>query len=153
MQNAAEKGNRMIWIQGLLAILLAVLAIEDIKYKKINIWSIGMGYILGIAGFAIYGQSRIRSLAGGIGIGLAVCLLHWITQKGIGLGDGMLAVLIGGCIGAKFTIICLCAAFFLASFAALLLCCFRKMGRKSRIPFVPFLFLGYMITLGMEGGG
>lgn len=143
----------MIWIQGLLAILLAALAIGDIKYKKINIWGIGVGSILAIVGLIICGQSRIRSLAGGIGIGLAVCLLHWVTQKGIGLGDGMLAVLIGICTGAEFTIICLCTAFFLASFVALALCFFKKMGRKSRIPFVPFLFLGYMITLGMKGGG
>lgn len=143
----------MIWIQGLLAVLLAVFTIGDIKYKKINIWGIGLGYILGIAGGIIYGQSRIRSLAGGIGIGLAVCLLHWVTQKGIGLGDGMLAVLIGICTGAEFTVICLCASFFLASCAALVLCCLKKAGRKSRIPFVPFLFLGYMITLGMKGGG
>lgn len=143
----------MIWIQGLLAVLLAALAIEDIKYKKINIGCIGVGYILGMTGLIICGQSRFRSLAGGIGIGLAVCLLHWITQKGIGLGDGMLAVLIGICTGAEFTIICLCAAFFLASFVALTLCCLKRMGRKGRIPFVPFLFLGYMITLGMKGGG
>lgn len=143
----------MIWIQSLLGILLAVLAIEDVRHQKISIGIVGMGYILGTAGLIVYGQFQIKSIAGGIGLGLAVCLLHWITQKGIGLGDGMLAVLIGICTGTEFTVICLCAAFFLASFLALILCCVKKAGPKSRMPFVPFLFLGYMMTLGMKGGG
>lgn len=143
----------MIWIQGLLGVLLAVLAIEDTKHQKINILAIGLGYILGIAGLVIYGQPRMGSIVGGIGIGLAICLLHWATQKGFGLGDGMLAVLIGICMGMEFTVICLGMAFFLASCVALILCGLKKAGRKSTMPFVPFLFLGYMMTLCIKGGG
>lgn len=142
----------MIWIQNFLGILLAGLSIQDIKCQKVNIWAVGTGYMIGIAGLAISGQLSVKSMAGGAGIGLMVCLLHWGTQKGIGLGDGMLAVLIGVCTGAEFTVFCLCAAFFLASLVALALYCMKKAGRKSRLPFVPFLFLGYMITLCMKGG-
>lgn len=143
----------MVSIEVPLGILLAVLAMEDIKNKKITIWPVAAAFILGMLNFIIYHEPDGKSLLGGLALGVGICLLWWITGKSIGLGDGLVTALVGVYTGTKFTMICLCTAFFLAASAALMLCCIKKVKKKERIPFIPFLLLGYILAFCFKGGG
>lgn len=135
-----------------LGVLLAALAAEDLKSKRIKIFPVTAAFILGIINFIVYHQPDAKSLLGGVALGGGICLLWWITGKNIGLGDGLVIALIGIYRGLKFTVICLCAAFFLAAPAALILCCLKKGKKKGKIPFIPFLFLGYGLVSFIKGG-
>jgi len=143
----------MVSIEISLGVLLAAFAIEDLKYKSIRILPFIGAFLPGILHFVIYHVPEGKSILGGIGVGGILCLLCWATQKSIGFGDGLVTALIGIYTGLKFTVICLCAAFFLAALAALTLCCLKKVKKKEKIPFIPFLFLGYVLVFCMRGGG
>lgn len=143
----------MVSIEIPLGALLAALAVEDMRNKSITVWPVAGAFILGILNFIIYHDPHGKGLLGGMGIGGILCLLCWVMKKSIGLGDGLVTALIGIYTGVKFMIICLCAAFFLAAPAALMLCCLKKIKKREKMPFIPFLFLGYVLAFCIKGGG
>lgn len=129
------------------ACYLAVCSAEDIKKRKVPVSFLFAGIIGGLVW-------RIALWADGSG-GLTelfycfvpgtVLLLLARLFGGIGSGDGM--AWIGTCL--FLGVISGCGVFligFLLSFfwsAALLI--FRRVGRKSRIPFLPFAFAGMIL--------
>lgn len=141
----------MNFINIALGILLLSLAIEDFRKKKIMVLPVAAAFLLGILHLAINDSLELKSAIGGAGIGVILCILSWVTKKQIGLGDGLVTAVMGIYMGMKFTLLSLCMAFFLVSPTALILCCLKKVKKKDRLPFIPFLFLGYVITVWMKG--
>ena len=64
-----------------LGVLLAALAAEDLKSKRIKIFPVTAAFILGIINFIVYHQPDAKSLLGGVALGGGICLLWWITGK------------------------------------------------------------------------
>jgi leader peptidase (prepilin peptidase)/N-methyltransferase len=135
-----------------LGIGLALSAIQDIKNKKIIVWPMTAAFAGGLTRCLISGQPEIAAALSGAGIGGILCLISQLSKKEIGMGDGMVAAVIGIYMGIKFTLICIALAFFLIFPAALSAYCFRKSGGKYSMPFIPFVFLGYLLTLCINGG-
>lgn len=79
--------------------------------------------------------------------GTFALLFAWVTGECIGYGDAW--VLLGlGCFLSLAEIVNLCmVAVTLAGLVAAFLLLVKQRGRKTQIPFVPFLLLGYMVLL------
>lgn len=78
------------------------------------------------------------------GIGLMFLALGFLTGGGMGLGDAWVLLALGTVLDTGEYMATLCAAVFLAAvWAGVLLAAFKK-NRKTEIPFVPFLLLGYI---------
>lgn len=133
---------------------LAAVAAEDYKSKKVKIWHIAAALSAGILYAVLYRYIKEDNLLTGFFClledvipGLVLCLLSALTKNGIGMGDALVAMVMGVYMGARFAAICLCTAFFLVFPLALLLCCFKKKKKTAAIPFLPSLFTGYVLII------
>lgn len=136
-----------VFMQGIMGVLLVFSAVQDIIRKKIWLWVIIMGAVL--IGICIpFNQNlTLQDRLGGLLIGLGVVILSKATRGKIGMGDGLLLCVTGLGLGFWANM----ELFFVALFAAALICAillaFRLADRKKSIPFVPFLLLGFVVTL------
>jgi leader peptidase (prepilin peptidase)/N-methyltransferase len=81
---------------------------------------------------------------GGVLIGALILLIYHVTKGEIGEGDGWLLIVTGIFLGIGRNFELLMSGLLLAAICSLFLILFKKAGKKREIPFVPFLFLGYM---------
>ena len=95
-------------------------------------------------------RAAVDALAGGLlGFGL-LFLVHLVQPRGMGFGDVRLAGLIGlnvGWLGLARVGVALLAGFVLGSIVGLILMIVGRAGRKTRIPFGPFLAGGAVIAV------
>lgn len=132
-------------------ICLLIQGVWDIRTKEIPTW-VSLG--LGVCSF-LYSICNQRDW---IGMGFAllpgvVCLLlGYVTRQAVGYGDGILLCALGMLYSVEEVInICIIASF-IAGITALILLAVLKKDGSYPIPFVPFLFFGwlfqYMAALG-----
>ena len=135
------------WTDGVMALLLVVGSLEDVRKKEISV-----RYLSGLTIYAsisaILSQRNAASVLGGAGIGLLFFFISKWTQEQIGYGDSWMILAIGIYAGAKNLVWILFAASFGAGMFSLVFCMLHKWNRKYTIPFIPFLaaaFAGVMI--------
>lgn len=90
-----------------------------------------------------------KEVALGALVGGGLFYLLYIVSKGrwIGGGDVKLGFLIGILLGPKLALIALLIAFYSAAIFILPLMALKKLSRKSKVPFGPFLIFGLIITM------
>ena len=88
----------------------------------------------------------LRSLAGAAIGGVPLGLLALLFPRGMGMGDAKLSLFTGVVLGYH-QLTGFFFAFLTGSLTGLALMALGKMGRKSRIPFGPFLSLGALVAL------
>ena len=119
------------------------LAWQDKRYLGIT----GKGLLIASALLLLGGcfetvgwQSRL----GGAAVGVILLLFAYFSKEAIGVADGVIVLVSGIAFGLLETVsFCFFGAVY-AGAISLLLLLLKKAGRKSRIPFFPFLFLGYI---------
>ena len=90
------------------------------------------------------------SLIGALSLMLFYLLLQILSRGGMGMGDVKLAASIGlisGYFGMRAVFTASFAAFFLGAFVGITLMIVGKAGRKTAIPFGPFMIAGQFIAL------
>ncbi len=130
---------------------LGCISIEDMRKREISTLSLlllgGLGVFLSLLGGEWKDISVLcRFLPGLIFLGLGK-----ISRESIGYGDGFVIL----CLGSYLTVTQLLGACMtavtLAGVAALFLMILLHRGRRTQIPFVPFLFIGCGITILSQG--
>ena len=76
---------------------------------------------------------------------------HWITREGMGYGDSWSILILGIYLGVWKLLEVLSTAFMLLGAAAVICLVGKKMSRKYRLPFLPFLAAGYLCSI-LAGG-
>ncbi len=133
---------------GLIIITFLVFsAVFDLKYMILPDFST---VILIISVLAIWLNNNFGKweyfLAAALAFGF-LGLLYLITKgKGMGLGDVKLAVFMGLFLGGEKTILAFYVAFVIGALISLVLMIFKKVNKKTLIPFGPFLILGVFIA-------
>ena len=136
---------RWLWL-----VPLAILVPEtvlDIRKKTVMVFPIILGSIAGIIINLAAGNGIMKLLAGCIP-GLFLLLISIAAGDCIGKGDGEITVMIGLFLGFTETVWVLFFALVTAMVFCLGLLVTKRAGRKSRIPFVPFLLAGMIIRAG-----
>lgn len=128
----------------LLGIFLAINAGCDLKRKEIPLWSIlifgGVGIILAFFGDITESMSYI----GGLMIGLLVIGTAAATKETVGYGDGMAIAVCGIYLGFFRTFFVLFYGLLLCSVISAVLMVMKKRTGKTRVPFLPYLLVGYV---------
>ncbi|BCJ92480.1 hypothetical protein acsn021_00490 [Anaerocolumna cellulosilytica] len=128
-------------------IWLLLCSLQDIKSKKIHLYLIGLGFIASLVISFVYHDAAFWERAVGAIPGLFLLALNPITRGQIGLGDGLIVLILGVCLGFTLTASMLLLGLFASALYSAILLLFKKAGRKKTIPFVPFLFLGFLGVL------
>lgn len=137
-----ENGSMIIKEMGILGIL-GLNAWLDIKKQQISLAAAG---ILAAAGFiwAWHGNRLGFSYFLGVFTGFCVVGLGVLTRGEIGIGDGILVLALGMVLEWERLIVSLMLGILGCAIVSGILMFGLHKGRKTRIPFVPFLFLGYI---------
>ena len=78
----------------------------------------------------------------GVIIGILFCLLSKVTKEQIGYGDSWMILNLGICFGAWKLLAILALGFGVCSLITVVGVLRKKLRRKERIPFYPFLMIG-----------
>ncbi len=139
-------------IRIVLGILLLFCGVQDLLYKRIYLWMIGVAAAAVIACLPFCERLSIAERMGGCALGLGVILLSKATGGKIGLGDGILLCVTGLGLGFWTNTELFGIALSLAAAVSVVLLLLRRADRKKSIPFVPFLLTGYVILLTVSKG-
>lgn len=126
--------------------VLTMLTYTDIRKRRIPILPVlGMGAVL----FALHvvAEKNVFKILCGMIPGMLLLLFSLLSKEKIGMGDAVLLV----CLGMGYSFEQVLSMFFcalvLAAVVSGVLLSLKKVGRKTEIPFVPFLLLGWLLTL------
>ena len=136
-------------IEILLAAVLVILSVSDIKNRKIPIWILGLPVLLMAVHFCLTGDYRslLVNSAGSISVFLVGILISRFTGEAVGAGDAYVCGAVFMILGIINGLISVTLSLFFAAFFGTAVMHIKKKGWKYRIPFVPFLCGGYICTL------
>jgi prepilin signal peptidase PulO-like enzyme (type II secretory pathway) len=142
------ESNILVWVLGLIIITLLIFsAVFDFKYMILPDFSTVILILIALLGVIFDEKNIVPYLLTAIGVAGFLLFLHVITKgKGMGMGDVKYALFMGLLLGPEKTILAFYVAFVMGAIVGLILIAVRKMGRKSIIPFGPFLILGTFLA-------
>ena len=135
--------NIMRWI---LMLIMLLCAVQDLWKKKIYLWVVVLGAILISICLPFQESYNIVDGLGGVIIGLSVIGISLASRGKIGIGDGILLCVSGLVLGFWRNMEMFAIALSFASIVSIILLIFFKANRHKRIPFIPFLWMGYIIV-------
>lgn len=126
---------------------LGVHSIEDIRQKKITVMITLFSGIIGILLHLFFQNQSIYEMLTGVLAGTFILLLSRLTKGRIGMGDGIIFMLTGLYLGLMDNLILMCISFSLAGLWGIFLIFIKNNSKNEKIPFVPFLFIGYCLMM------
>ena len=136
-----------MWKEYYVAALLLLNGIWDWKRREVCIPGILLSLVLGLAVNVRFRELSAVEILGGLGIGVGMVFLSFLTKGAIGMGDGWLLCATGVFLGAAgnfellLTGALLCAA--VLGIGLLL----GKVHWKDSFPFAPFLCLAQLLRI------
>lgn len=124
-------------------VFLAMNSWLDIRRREISLLLTvayaGCGII-----YSILQGRNIQDVLIPAGIGILFLAAGLISRGAIGAGDCWILLALGALLDTETYIRMLCIGFFLAAFWSGILLVIRRKSRKTEIPLVPFLLVGYI---------
>ena len=102
---------------------------------------------IGIVGVVIDKDTVLYLTLAGAAVGLVFLIISKISSEALGYGDSLLILALGVHLGFWKIMIMTFIAFFVAALVAILAIIIKKKGRKTSIPFGPFIALSYVIVV------
>ncbi len=141
-------------------ILLLCNSIQDIKYHSLSNRGLLFGGIVAVILFlaewlwpgllaGVHPGARDFPLERVVGLvpGFGLLILSYVMKGQIGRGDAYLVCISGVLLGVGQSVSLLFYALLLAGSVSLVLLVFRKVKRDTKLPFIPFLLGGYLLSL------
>jgi leader peptidase (prepilin peptidase)/N-methyltransferase len=149
------------WAAAVLAPFLALLvaiSVIDLRTKKIPNRLVYPAYLVAAAAIVVadLAGSELNAIRAGIGFlayGIGLLAIALISPRGMGMGDVKLAALIGlvlGALGLRYVAVAAAVGVAIGGVASMV-ALFAGAGRKTRIPFGPFLAAGAAVAA-LAGG-
>lgn len=125
------------------------LAIQDKRYLGITPRGLlAVSVILLFSGQ--FGTVSRESALGGAMIGAILIVCSYFSKEAIGIADSVVVLACGAAFGLWGTVTFVFFAMLYAGVCSAVLLVAKKAGKKSRIPFLPFLLLGYLTMRMLE---
>ena len=136
-----------MWKEYYVAALLFLNGVWDWKKREVCLPSILVSLAAGLVEACWYQELSIRDLAGGLGIGVGMMVLAFLTKGAVGLGDGWLLCATGVLLGmaGNFELLLMGAVL-----CAVVLSGGLPLGKarwKDTFPFVPFLCAAQLLRI------
>ncbi len=130
--------------RGLIGLMLVIVAIQDIRWKKIRLWVVILWAVLLCICIPFCNGLSLFDRAWGLLLGVGVMLLSKATGGKIGIGDGLVLGVTGMGLGFWGNMELFAIALAIAAVFSIGLIVFCRANRKKSIPFMPFLFISYL---------
>lgn len=133
--------------------MLGIYSYWDIKSRKLEVRWIFAGFLLAVSCRILFrGEEELLWILAGVLPGMFLTGIAAAAKGKVGLGDGLILMIIGMMTDVK-SCLCICAA---AVMLAFVYSCIRlSFGGRMRdvFPFVPFYFMGTVLTGVMRSVG
>ena len=126
-------------------ILMSMAVFFDYKYKEIPLWIIATSGVISISEAIL--KMTIYEALFAIIPGMIMLIVSWLSKQSMGYGDGLLALSIGLAFGVNKMVLGISVAFFVSGLVSLALLVIKKAKRNDTLPFVPFLFIGMVVSM------
>lgn len=148
----------MIWIGRLgIFLLLILFSVEDIRHKAIVRWHflLAIPWCIGDIIVNTIMDYNISFMERGFGVllGIIFLLLSHLTRGQLGMGDAYVIIILCAILGIFQGMEVITYSFLLSAIIALILVTFFRYQKKRTIPFMPFLFGGFLISTFLGGTG
>ena len=136
-----------MFIEMIIAIMLLVLSIVDIRSKRIPLLMI-VGLIL----MAMVSSLNLRPVDGvlmvaGAVVGLVFVFISKMTREKLGYGDSLILLALGILLGFWEVMILILIAFLASACFGIIMVCWKKKNKNTSFPFVPFISLSYALVM------
>ena len=125
-------------------VFLGIGALWDVRMRSVSMGYLWLGTLGGIFLQAFTGRILWQLWAAGLGCGFLFLLLSKYSGERFGYGDSWMILNLGMLLGIWKLLAVLASAFAGAFLAAAVGMWRKKYTRKSAIPFLPFLLVGYV---------
>lgn len=134
-------------IKAIIILILFLLSIQDLLFKEVSLWIILVGMVI-IFVMTPFTESftLFNSLAGTF-VGISVIALSKATDGKIGIADGIIFIIVGVTVGGWGSLELFVYSLFLSAFVSVVLMLFKQANRKTSIPFIPFILMGYLCLI------
>lgn len=127
-----------------ISICLFVCAVCDLKNRTIPVWILGIAQICSFLVFLEQNDSmRLEGILGAL-LGVCFFVISKVSREAVGYGDSWIVFLLGLAFGVKNLLWILAISSCLCAMVSLFLLLARKWKKEHRLPFVPFLWMGYL---------
>ncbi len=138
----------------IILIFLLIGSISDIRKKQISgkyLCTFGVLAVvyLGIKSILFKDIMMWYDAVTGLVPGIVCLVMARISREQIGYGDSLVLLIVGMLLGFEDCLWGLFAAFMILTIWALILFILKKAGRKTTVPFLPFLLMGCLIQGGL----
>ena len=131
-------------------LLLFGMSYFDVLYRAVPKWLIHLGLVVGVL-YSIWkylaGAELVLSGLFVAAIVSGVFLLLNLLKKSFGLGDLLIIIFVGLFLSHEFVILFLLGAVFSGALYGVFLVIKDRKNLKATIPFVPFLYIGFVISV------
>ena len=141
----------MIWYEyaarAALLLFLAAAAFMDMRTKTLPIIYVAGIFASGTALRLITGSLTLVQLLLGGAVGAVLLGIAFASRGALGYGDALMFIASGAWLGVLPNLYLLLLACTLSALASLVLLIFFKFRGRSEVPFMPFMFSGYICLL------
>ena len=132
----------------MIAIVLLLWSVEDIRKQSISLLHLMIGGVLVVVVAWIEKDTDMTKMMIGVIPGSMLLLASVLGKCEIGEADGFVLSIIGGVYGIWVAIGVLFIGLSLVCVLTGCLLVMKRIHRKTRIPFLPFLTAGYLVCVG-----
>jgi len=141
-----------IWLNILLLGMLGWFTYTDIKSRVICWPAAAAAGIAGLALHLLHPDLRVTESLWGLLPGVILLLLSIACGEALGRGDCYVLMACGSILGFARTFLLLSTALIFAASWAVLLLLRKKAGRKSEMPFMPFMLAAQICAMFLPAG-
>lgn len=131
-----------------IGVLLFAAGITDIRKKQISRRFLLVLLPVCLAAARLKADFGVSDALGGMAVGLCAVGISMMSREQIGRGDGLVIAAVGLVLGAPGCLAAVCAASLMMCAAAIAVLIFKKGNRRTRLPFLPAIFAGYVLCVG-----
>ena len=125
---------------------LLFLSVEDIRRKKVPVWALAAALVLSPL-FWLFREEETGTFLLGIIPGAVLVLISFVSRGGIGLADAAVIIILGINMGLAPVLMLVIISFGLIALFSGGMLIAGRLRLKSTLPYIPFAFLGYIITV------
>ena len=128
-------------------VYLLVLAVIDVRKRKFPLWVLLLG-ITAVVFLGVLQEGKGYFLNHDLWFVVISSIfflgISWLTHEKFGFADSIMILGIFLTVGYEKGMFCVTAAFWLAGAVSVVLLIRKKAGKRTALPFLPYLFAGYM---------
>lgn len=136
----------------IIGIFMAICTVTDIRKKEIPVTVIILSGLALLCYMIFAGRKEWTDILYSLIPGMFLLMLSYCTRECIGYGDGLVVLVMGICMGLGICMAAVAVGLTISAICVGALLAFRKVGGKSRIPFVPFLSAGLGVVFIAQNG-